>query len=88
MMMLFARQKNRERLSWFARRASSWLLKKVKERRSVKGQALNETCKASGNWKKRDIDAVLVSLVISPCSIFDHHHFDGRNLVLNVATTV
>lgn len=60
----------------------------MKERRSVKGQALNETCKASGNWKKRDIDAVLVSRVISPCSIFDDDHFDGRNLVLNVATTV
>ncbi|KAG1892347.1 hypothetical protein F4604DRAFT_1698956 [Suillus subluteus] len=66
-------QKNRERLSWFARRASSWLLKKVKERRSVKGQALNETCKSSGNWKKRDLDAVLVSndsLIIDCCKYF------------------
>ncbi|KAG1907081.1 PIN domain-containing protein [Suillus fuscotomentosus] len=71
-------QKNRERLSWFARRASSWLLKKVKERRSVKGQALNETCKASGNWKKRDLDAVLEfgsersndSLIIDCCKYF------------------
>lgn len=71
-------QKNRERLSWFARRASSWLLKKVKERRSVKGQALKETCKASGNWKKRDMDAVLEfgsersndSLIIDCCKYF------------------
>ncbi|KAG2056323.1 hypothetical protein BDR06DRAFT_952798 [Suillus hirtellus] len=71
-------QKNRERLSWFARRASSWLLKKVKERRSVKGQALNETCKASGNWKKRDLDAALEfgsersndSLIIDCCKYF------------------
>ncbi|KAG1872710.1 PIN domain-containing protein [Suillus tomentosus] len=71
-------QKNRERLSWFARRASSWLLKKVKERRSVKGQALNETCKASGNWKKRDLDAVPEfgsersndSLIIDCCKYF------------------
>lgn len=47
-------QKNREGLSWFARRASTWLLKKVKERRSVKGQALDETCKSSGNWKVRE----------------------------------
>ncbi|KAG2141799.1 PIN domain-containing protein [Suillus bovinus] len=71
-------QKNRERLSWFARRASSWLLKKVKERRSVKGQALNETCKASGNWKKRDLDAIQEfgsersndSLIIDCCKYF------------------
>ncbi|KAH7929412.1 hypothetical protein BV22DRAFT_1109844 [Leucogyrophana mollusca] len=47
-------QKNRNGLAWFARRASTWLLKKVKERKSVKGQALNETCKPSGNWKKRE----------------------------------
>jgi len=47
-------QKNRNNLSWFARRASTWLLKKVKERRSVKGQALNETCKSSGNWKVKE----------------------------------
>lgn len=59
----------------------------MKERRSVKGQALNETCKASGNWKKRDLDAVLVSLVVNPCSIFDDD-LDGRNLVQSVATTV
>ncbi|KAG1752682.1 PIN domain-containing protein [Suillus paluster] len=73
-------QKNRERLSWFARRASSWLLKKVRERRSVKGQALDETCKASRNWKKRDLDAVLEfgsersndSLIIDCCKYFLH----------------
>ncbi|KAG9317424.1 hypothetical protein JVU11DRAFT_1623 [Chiua virens] len=47
-------QKNRDRLSWFARRASTWLLKKVKERRNVKGQALEETCKSSGNWKVKE----------------------------------
>jgi len=46
-------QKNRDNLSWFARRASTWLLKKVKEKRSVKGQALDETCKPSGNWKTK-----------------------------------
>lgn len=49
-------QKNRDGLSWFARRASTWLLRKVKERRTVKGQALEETCKVSGNWKKREPD--------------------------------
>ncbi|KAG5639263.1 hypothetical protein H0H81_004924 [Sphagnurus paluster] len=46
-------QKNRDNLAWSARRASSWLLKKVKERKMVKGQANEETCKASGNWKIR-----------------------------------
>ena len=51
---LFNSQKNRDKLSWFARRASTWLLKKVKERRSVKAQALNETCKSSGNWKTEE----------------------------------
>ncbi|RDB22560.1 Transcriptional protein swt1 [Hypsizygus marmoreus] len=47
-------QKNRDGLAWFARRASAWLLRKVKERRVVKGQANEETCKRSGNWKVRD----------------------------------
>lgn len=47
-------QKNRNGLSWFARRASTWLLKKVKERRTVKGQALEETCKILRNWRKRE----------------------------------
>jgi hypothetical protein len=48
------RQKNRDGLAWFARRASGWLLKKVKERKTVKGQAREETCKRSGNWKDKD----------------------------------
>ncbi|KAH7887648.1 PIN domain-containing protein [Phlebopus sp. FC_14] len=47
-------QKNRKDLSWFARLASTWLLKKVKERKSVRSQALEETCKPSGNWKKKE----------------------------------
>ena len=51
-------QKNRGGLSWFARRASTWLLKKVKERKCVKGQALDETCKPSRNWKKREMGEV------------------------------
>jgi len=41
-------------LGWFARTASTWLLEKVKERRSVKAQAQDETCKKSKNWKTRD----------------------------------
>ncbi|KAI0052996.1 hypothetical protein FA95DRAFT_1482376 [Auriscalpium vulgare] len=47
-------QKNRADLAWAARRASTWLLEKVKERRSVRGQAHEETCKQSGKWNVRD----------------------------------
>jgi len=47
-------QKNRDGLAWFARRETSWLLQKIKERRSVKGQAHEETCKSTGNWKIRE----------------------------------
>ncbi|KAF9464448.1 PIN domain-containing protein [Collybia nuda] len=48
-------QKNRDGLAWFARRASAWLLKKVRERKYVRGQANEETCKSSKNWKIRVI---------------------------------
>ncbi|KAG6336856.1 hypothetical protein ID866_2252 [Astraeus odoratus] len=58
-------QKNRDGLSWFARRASTWLLKKVKERKTVKGQALEETCKVSRNWKKREPGQVGSLLLIT-----------------------
>ncbi|KAF8165247.1 PIN domain-containing protein [Crassisporium funariophilum] len=47
-------QKNRDGLAWFARRASAWLLKKVKERKSIRGQANEETCKSTRNWKIRE----------------------------------
>jgi hypothetical protein len=50
------RQKNRDGLAWFSRRASAWLLKKIKERKTVKGQANEETCKRSGNWRIRGPD--------------------------------
>ncbi|KAF8974459.1 PIN domain-containing protein [Flammula alnicola] len=41
-------------LAWFARRATAWLLEKIRERRSVKGQAQEETCKSTRNWKIRE----------------------------------
>ncbi|KAF8272560.1 hypothetical protein EI94DRAFT_303701 [Lactarius quietus] len=45
------RQKTREdKVAWAARLASTWLLEKVKERRFVKGQTYEETCRASGKW--------------------------------------
>ncbi|KAM6495792.1 PIN domain containing protein [Amanita muscaria] len=46
-------QKNRDGLAWFSRRASAWLLKKIRERKTVRGQANEETCKPSGSWKIR-----------------------------------
>ncbi|KAJ7507935.1 PIN domain-containing protein [Mycena galericulata] len=46
-------QKKSDRLGWFARRASEWLLTKVKERKSVRGQTNSETCRPSGNWRIR-----------------------------------
>lgn len=55
------RQKNRGGLAWFARRASSWLLDRIKERKSVRGQANGETCKASGKWKSREPNDVGLS---------------------------
>ena len=56
-------QKNRDGMAWFARRASSWLLKKVKERKSVRGQANEETCKSTRNWKVKEPGEVSVVLV-------------------------
>ncbi|KAF8076505.1 PIN domain-containing protein [Lyophyllum atratum] len=63
-------QKNRDSLAWFARRASAWLLKKVKERKTVKGQANEETCKASGNWKIRVPGEMNDELIHDCCTYF------------------
>jgi len=41
-------------MAWFARRASAWLLKKVKERKTIRGQANEETCKSTRNWKVKE----------------------------------
>ena len=54
-------------MAWFARRASSWLLKKVKERKSVRGQANEETCKSTRSWKVKEpgeVNLVLVHLSV------------------------
>ena len=59
----YTSQKNRDGMAWFARRASSWLLKKVRERKSVRGQANEETCKSTRNWKAKEPGEV--SLVLS-----------------------
>ncbi|KAG6821614.1 hypothetical protein H0H93_000123 [Arthromyces matolae] len=59
-------QKTRDGLAWFARRASSWLLEKIKERKIVKGQANEETCKASRNWKVRVAGETVVPIMHKP----------------------
>ncbi|EFI27722.1 hypothetical protein CC1G_14645 [Coprinopsis cinerea okayama7 len=46
--------KNRDEVAWPARRASGWLLERVREKKSVKVQATEETCKASRNWRSKD----------------------------------
>ncbi|KAL1747710.1 PIN domain-containing protein [Schizophyllum fasciatum] len=48
-------QKNRQDLSWGSRRASTWLLKKIHDKRSaVRGQALGDTMRSSRNWTVRE----------------------------------
>ncbi|KAJ7179024.1 PIN domain-containing protein [Mycena filopes] len=47
-------QKKSDRLGWFSRRASAWLLEKVKEKRSVRVQGNAETLNPSGNWRIRE----------------------------------
>ncbi|KAK7061831.1 glycosyltransferase family 32 protein [Favolaschia claudopus] len=44
--------KKRDRLGWFARRASSWILDEVKSKSiTLRVQRDRETCKQSGDWK-------------------------------------
>jgi hypothetical protein len=43
----------RHKMWWFSRRASLWILNKMKEKKSVKGQALTETVRPSGSWNLR-----------------------------------
>lgn len=60
------RQKTRDdKVAWAARMASTWLLEKVKERRFVKGQTHEETCKVSGKWNVEDAGS---SKVCASCS--------------------
>lgn len=44
-------KKDDDRRAKSARQASRWLLGEVQKRRVVKGQANEDTCKLSGNWK-------------------------------------
>jgi hypothetical protein len=74
------RQKNRDGLGWFARRASAWLLKKVKERMYVRGQANEETCKISRNWKVRVPGEVSTSILFLIASSNGDQDFGSERL--------
>ncbi|KAJ7283534.1 PIN domain-containing protein [Mycena rebaudengoi] len=67
-------QKKSDNLGWFSRRASEWMLEKVKQRRSVRGQAAQETCKPSGSWKIRQPGQVAArsndELILDCCMYF------------------
>jgi len=75
------RQKTRDdQVAWAARLASTWLLEKVKERRFVKGQTHEETCKASGKWNVKDVGGSIAGgselnddLIIDCCQYFTRH---------------
>ncbi|CAA7259861.1 unnamed protein product [Cyclocybe aegerita] len=90
-------QKKRDGLAWFARRGSSWLLQKVRERKCVKGQALEETLKLSGSWKKHDPGEITSSemyndnLILDCCMFFKERKFTllcsaDNNLCINAQT--
>ncbi|KAH8118312.1 hypothetical protein DFH11DRAFT_1686509 [Phellopilus nigrolimitatus] len=62
-------QKNDESrdLWWAARRASTWILSKLKEHKHVKGQAFQETLQQSGSWKRRDPGTSNDDLIVDYC---------------------
>ncbi|KAI0327116.1 hypothetical protein GY45DRAFT_1165597 [Cubamyces sp. BRFM 1775] len=66
--------KNRPELQWFARQATTWLLKKVKERRTVKLQAAKETLNPLVPPSEND-DMRKNDLAIRDCCL----HFADKN---------
>ncbi|KAI9512225.1 PIN domain-containing protein [Russula earlei] len=78
------RQKTRnDKVAWAARLASTWLLEKVKERRFVKGQTHEETCKGSGKWNVKDVGEPRArselndNLILDCCQYFSRRPHDG-----------
>ncbi|EJD01230.1 uncharacterized protein FOMMEDRAFT_169392 [Fomitiporia mediterranea MF3/22] len=64
-------------LCWTARMASTWILSKLKERRSVKGQAYKQTMQKSGSWKRRDPGTCNDDLIVDCCLFLrekQHHN--------------
>ncbi|KAJ7228543.1 hypothetical protein GGX14DRAFT_538736 [Mycena pura] len=76
-------QKKSERLGWFSRRASQWILEKVKQKRSVRSQADQETCRPSGNWRIRQPreERGNDELILDCCMYFAK--FRGRTCLLS-----
>ncbi|KAI0832355.1 PIN domain-containing protein [Trametes gibbosa] len=74
--------KNRPELQWFARQATTWLLKKVKERRTVKLQASKETQSPAAPLAEGD-DVRKNDLAIRDCCLYfaDRHRGFGALLV-------
>ncbi|KAH9966078.1 PIN domain-containing protein [Russula dissimulans] len=88
------KQKTRnDNVAWAARLASTWLLEKVKERRFVKGQTHEETCKASGKWNVKDVGESKArggselndNLILDCCQYFARRPQHGGGLVRHVA---
>lgn len=73
---LLFRLKNQERLQWFARTASTWILNKVRERKVVKVQARDETARIASDDYARKND-----LSIYDCCVF----FRGKGRVVLVS---
>lgn len=70
-------------MAWAARLASTWLLEKVKERRFVKGQTHEETCKASGKWNVKEVGSSKVSIrwsQVCKAQPTDREVFAGRRV--------
>ncbi|TDL29483.1 hypothetical protein BD410DRAFT_848600 [Rickenella mellea] len=58
-----------ENLAWFSRTASTWILKKLKEHKTVRGQSYGETCQRSGKWTIRDMGESNDSLIVD-CALY------------------
>ncbi|KIY67945.1 hypothetical protein CYLTODRAFT_396174 [Cylindrobasidium torrendii FP15055 ss-10] len=67
-------KKNRD-LKWYISTASTWLLKKVREHKKVRGQGTKETLRKSGNWRVKSSDDVILDrlndyLILDCCLYF------------------
>ncbi|KAK7060540.1 hypothetical protein VNI00_001306 [Paramarasmius palmivorus] len=56
---LDAQKKGDSKINWFARKASAWLLKKVQERKALKGQARKETDTAYSSGEMSNDEKIL-----------------------------
>ncbi|PIL37090.1 hypothetical protein GSI_00782 [Ganoderma sinense ZZ0214-1] len=73
--------KNRPELQWFARQASTWLLKKVKERKTVKLQSAKET-RSPGGARTESDEVRKNDLAIRDCCLFFADKNKGHGALL------